>query len=1288
MALSNDFQKRLEEEYQTRMRGFQPQSVVTSTPPPPEPGSFRSEETPVRIHGDISEQEQIEKFGGVVGSREYYEKQAGSSPAAQLLKRVGTPIGVGTVGGFLVGGPFGSVIGAGFGGGVAANLMPPQEVWDKMSTTDKVSHIGYRTVEFPIKLITGIPEFFIKSVPNIVSQVSRPFREGVSPLSLKGVEKLAVSEVEKPDVLPGIGELDPLYGTMLKEYMVARGNGWGDNVSTVYAYAQGGRQILDYTIATAIFAKGIRSMVRPPKKLAPGEKVADVGPIEEQLRLSEEKLAQEAGVKKDGPASIYISTEKSYSNEVAARTGRSGQAVIKITPAGDNSVKVSLVQVEGLVGKIKSRFGLGDEGGVRGARGKEFEVESQIVKIEKNVVETKQIPVPEEIQAASSEVFTEMANAVKGERMGVDVVEGTGAGGGGFITRGTIAFKSTFPEWVGPKDLRSRALFDSLSQKLFAGETKFSKPEMRLLDIIKEEVAKRSGRNVAEIDTQSLVNEFKTVIERIEKGKKIEPISQPYPGSENRPITRKQVDNIYLISEVGGFEPAVTDMIIRTLTGKRAVGELTNAEYVNVTKTLSETNRLGEFFGTGQASLWTKWVGQYVSPPRSWMESVQRKTGIPIYDTWLDLENGYRLSRTYAQSFMDESRTIWGDYAAAKFTNERRLVDAHMRGDQNAIVNNPNLTPQIKADLLKIVDGVSSFFEQHGPALGVEKQFYKKNEFGYYLPDIIDIGGIIERYKAGATIPTGKEFFATKQKRGGNYIRVDDPLKLMDIYARQGSEAKFLNESIGRAHELHDKVPSEFRTSYRSAVLEKMGYEGRFTKFLDEVTSRISQKLGIRLPADAGRKLNQSMLSYAYINALDSPTTWFRNVLMNNILLYTKFGPEFLGQAALKGFSPEGLAEVRGKGFLNETSQAFGADIGTAAGKVKQVAEIGLAPVGVADSTGRGTAYFATRSHFENAIKLYNEGKISWNKAEKMLDLDGMSPIEANRVRAALKAGDMELAFNEMARSVIDETNFPYRRGSSARITYGGGGNIATFLYKWNIEFLHTTGRWIRTGQWDKVFRYYTASSVTVRAMKDAYGADFTKSVGFGPLEQRYPATVKIGLDFINMFQSVQSGNAEALDDAHEELTRALKTFGIPGGVDTKNWQDFWRSYSKGPDRNGKFSIIGPRGDLLAEGVPFSELWARMFGLPTVLKVETGKTERAAIGYKFEVAKAKRKVAELRNAGKEDEADALVSAWDALDEDIEPDRKSYDRFERPRSERIFEKLPPGGQELFESRLLK
>jgi hypothetical protein len=151
MALTNDFYKKLDEEYRVRMLGAQPQSPVVSTPPPAEPGSFRTEETPVRIHGDISKEEQIQKFGGVVGSPEYYKTKAGSSPAAQLLKRTIGPIGAGAVGGFLVGGPIGAVFGAGAGGGIASNLMPPQEVWDKMSTTDKIIHIGYRSIEFPVK---------------------------------------------------------------------------------------------------------------------------------------------------------------------------------------------------------------------------------------------------------------------------------------------------------------------------------------------------------------------------------------------------------------------------------------------------------------------------------------------------------------------------------------------------------------------------------------------------------------------------------------------------------------------------------------------------------------------------------------------------------------------------------------------------------------------------------------------------------------------------------------------------------------------------------------------------------------------------------------------------------------------------------------------------------------------------------------------------------------------------------------------------------------------------------
>src|SRR3989338_2689998 len=103
MALTYDFYKKLDEEYQARMLGVPPRSPITPTPPPAEPGSFRTEEAPVRQYGDISEEEQIQKFGGVVGSPEYYERQAGSSPAAQLLKRTIGAIGAGCVGvGWLV----------------------------------------------------------------------------------------------------------------------------------------------------------------------------------------------------------------------------------------------------------------------------------------------------------------------------------------------------------------------------------------------------------------------------------------------------------------------------------------------------------------------------------------------------------------------------------------------------------------------------------------------------------------------------------------------------------------------------------------------------------------------------------------------------------------------------------------------------------------------------------------------------------------------------------------------------------------------------------------------------------------------------------------------------------------------------------------------------------------------------------------------------------------------------------------------------------------------------------
>lgn len=1176
----------LSDEYLRELQARSQQNALLNQPQEPQapqdgftpPGSNAASQTPVRKYGDISLEEQIEKFGGPVGSPEYYKKKAEMNVPTQLITRVGGPIAAGAIGGFAVGGPFGMVVGAGLGGGIASNLFPDQETWDKMSTTDKISHLGYRTAEFPFRFATALPAFVLKAVPNLIATVARPIAEKTSPLSetpfqlsYKGLEKLSEAEAERPYSVPGLGELEPFYTNVKREYDGMKEAGYSDALSSVYAYGQAGVGIMNNALVGYEFSKALRGIVRPPQRLAPGETIQETGPIQRAFSEAELKLKREAGIDKSLQAnapSTYHRIDPAVEKSIQKKAGNNGRVFIKMTEAGEDTVEVALVQARGgAIEKTKQFFGFGTEAKThRSVLGRETKLESHIVKVESAVA--------------------------KG----------------------------------GP--------------------------------------------------AQEFI--------------KVEPFSAPYKGSENRPITRAQVQNLSNISKLNKYDPAVKDMIVRIMTGKKVVGDLTNLEYFNVAKVLSGSNTFGEFAPGGKASMWSKVVGKTFSPARSWMESVQRKTGIPIYDAWLDLEDGFRMAKVSSDALMQQGREIYGKYALNRFANERKLIDAHMHGDANAITKNASLSPQTKTELLDIVKKTSDFFEQNGEALGIAKEFYKKNEAGYYLPDVMDLEGTVTRYKKGAKIPSTKEFFATKKKVGGDYVRLDDPLQLIDIYARSGSNAKFLggeNGALARAYELQPNIPVEFRDSFRSAVLEKLGYEGEFVRFLDDVSARFANKLNRNIPKDIGRKIHQGTLLYGYTNALNSPGTFIRNELMNNVMLNAKWGGEFWAQAKLKALSREGMEEVRAAGFLNETQQAFGADLGSVTGKMKTASNIVLGPVGYGDSSGRATAYFHTKFHFENAMKLYNTGKISWKQTEKMLDLDGMSPIEAQRIRQALLSGDTKKAFHELARSVIDETNFPYRAGSSARVTFGTAGNLSTFLYKWQIEYTHTLGRWLRTGNLDAMVRYYTSSIIMINSIKEAYGVDFSKTAFLGPLEANYPATIQVGLDMMKVLQTQTTENAELINDAREQLTKNLSTFGKPGGVTAKNWQNFWRSYKQGPDKDGNYYIIGNKGDILeSRPVPFSDLWSRLWGLPTEQKVESMKTKRDILNFNTERENARRKVAELRNAGKDDEADNIVLQWEARGVDVEPGNQSYDRFEVPQLERMFDRLDPGGKDIFEERV--
>ena len=1414
--LSNESIQKLNEGYAARMKAASTSLPVTQTPTT-QPSIMapstektlqgnRTSETPVRMYGDISPEEQVQKFGGLVGSPEYYAAKAKESAVTSVTKRVGPVVGA-TVAGFAAGGPFGALAGAGLGAGVMADLYPNQETWDRMATTDKITHVIDKTVEGGIKLAFALPMAFAKAIPNLASYVARPVLEKVNPLTLSGAEELAKREQEKPYTLNVGGRevttLDPIYTNVVDNFKAAKTAGFGDTTATVYGYFQGGVQVFNEALVGSLFAKGLKTMAKPPKRITPGETVANTVPVTAVFKSAEESLKKEAGIRtKDGPAAMYSSVPVEFGNEVAKQTGKNGRVFYKITPAGQGSVEVALVQnVGGLVDTLKRRIGLGDEA-IVGAAGPEIKIESHIVKVGEQNVPQKMTP--STIQ--EGDVFyhgTRTENFREGDTTGSlfltkqkSMAESYAHGGGGGREGGKITSINVegdvLPWDEGLKGFvksdggliskneaqnmfqryEASPVFDTATVKEVAlnpnkktldltfkgydvgnGYVKKSDPEtglfietltdlknrkvgsseqQRAISVLLEQTKRYGfdwGRTTREFSDRTFADVIAPALEQkgygsirfgddadittmafpksykilkpgersvsfeestqsSKGGGRVVPITEPYKGSENRPITRVQVDNVSNIGKMNEIDPAVMDIVVKTMTGKSVIGELTNAEYVRVAKTLSGMNKLGEYAPGGKASLWTTHVGQYISPARSWMEAVQRKTHVPIWDTFLDIENGFKLAKTTQEAYMNEGRTIFGKYADDGLTEQRRLVDAHMHGDKNAIVNNASLSPEVKTELLKVVDDVSQFFEKHGVDLGVEKTAYRKNDAGYYLPDVVDLGGILQMYKSEAKggLPDGRDFFAKQKKKGGGYVRIDDPLKLIDIYARDGAKAKFISEPLARASELEKtKIPEVFRNSFRSAVLEKTGYAGGFEKFLDEVSSRMNQKMNRNVPPDLGRKINQGIFTYAYVNALSSPGTWIRNELTNNVMLYSRLGPEFWPQAKAKALTSEGLAEVRKAGFLNEHSQPFGEDVGSVGGKVKKVAEFALTPQGLSDSTGRATAYFQVQFKMKEALDKYNAGKITWPQAEKAMGMDGMSPIEAQRVRQNIQAGNVEGAFTELARSVIDETNFPYRRGSSSRITFGETGKIATFLYKWQIEYSHTMGRWLRTGQTDKFVRYYTASVAAVNSLKEAYGLDFTSTLFLGPVNAKYPPSVQIGLDMINVLQAQTDDNAQAIDDAKESLVNHLKNFGMPGGVDTKNWQTFWRSYEKGPDRNGLYGIYGPKGDMTEDPAPFHEIWQRLFGLPTVTKVQTATALKEAANRTTEISGARRKVAELRNAGKDDEADALVLEWEARGEDIEPGNQSYDRFEIPRTERVFEKLTPGSQEALESK---
>lgn len=796
-----------------------------------------------------------------------------------------------------------------------------------------------------------------------------------------------------------------------------------------------------------------------------------------------------------------------------------------------------------------------------------------------------------------------------------------------------------------------------------------------------------------------------------EAGAQIAPIPPaPLKGQANKPILPEQITNLSTIGKVNGLERDLQMGMIDALTGKKSVSELTQEEYVNVAQTMARLNGATQFapeatgFGTALQS--------YVSPTRYWTRSVEEKTGLPVHQAHNRIETAARLSKVSEQAQLGElmSDPIIKKYANSKFAEERRLVRAYREGNTSAITDNSTLTPEVKSELIQAAGIFDKYYAKVGPDVGVPVDVFIEN----YSPHVADIGGKFQLYKEEGLIPGQSTFFAKEKRAGSLSTLIDDEWALAEIYTRGGYKAKYYDPIFKDINSWSDKMPPEIKNRFSSYVQEKLGYAGDFEKVLDSVATTFNKKYGWNLPPDTARVMTNQAMNTMYSSAMSQPVTWVRNAFQYPTMGYAYWGPKFMGDAMKIANSKAGMEEFLKSGFSVDLGVPFGEELakdlsgtGRLSNAYREGTQAVLKPNSVVENRNRASMYFQTKYIFEDAVSRYNSGKITWPQVESELGLPKMNKIDANEIRQALVSGDMKTAFESLARTSIDDTQFPYRRGESMRVSYGMAGHIGTAFMQWPVEYTHTLGKWLATGQTDKMIRLMGSTSVILRTFKDQYGIDFSKSFGINaiksltsPLLEGGSPAVKFVNESSQALYSWVDQNDEELQKHQDELMRQAR-LAIPAGLEGVNALNAYKAWKEGPDSEGLYAIRNSNGTLNYMA-PFKDVFWQSMGFPPVQKVENLDLQKSMSGDKFDYTRAKRKVIELYQdglnleeaqgpgAGKKylDEATQLIEEYANKGLDLSPNQRDFDKYYIPATQRTYQALPEGLKAKFSPQVFK
>lgn len=764
----------------------------------------------------------------------------------------------------------------------------------------------------------------------------------------------------------------------------------------------------------------------------------------------------------------------------------------------------------------------------------------------------------------------------------------------------------------------------------------------------------------------------------------------PHQTLQDRPVTVQEIDHLKAIMEANKMAPSLADSVVKLVTGKDSIGEMTHAEYVKASQALAAFSGDARYYG--RDAQMPNPVTYNMTPAAPMAKAIEAKTGVPFFSKVVNpLETARAAAEKLWRSADSELQTNLESVGADKIDPKTsRLVTAYMDGDKAAITENANLSPAQKTDLLAGVKVYTEWYDKWGQKLGIDRKYFIDN----YSPNIEALGGIFNIEKGGEA-PGTMEAFATKKRGGAMNPSLDNPRAQAQIYARALSRAKFYDPALKTASEAIDAAPKNFCDPMKGYVDEHMGRSDKVDAYINRAGKHLGEIFpSINVPDDVARQMMNLWMDSTYAGALGlRPEAALRIPVTHGILQYARLGSRFLGDAISEVVRNPKIAyqELESRGLIVQRGVPYGADLAretsTGQGLVngyRKAAQATLSGLGMADAGARMSTFSQGKLLWNDALGRVESGQMTWKQAENLLDMDAFHPLDRNIIREKIAAGDTPGAFEHYIRSIVDEVNFSYNRATSAPMTYGSKGKIGFQFAHYPIRYATTVSNWIRTGQWDKIIRVISASTLAKRSVKESTGIDIGDWVA--PVGHLTLSPAVQGLS--NLFDLVggyRDGDQKKINDSWKQITNAVSGLAPPTpwtGVAAIHLKNFMtsvaRSEKDGLAAQGQFGVYSAAG-YLKYTTDFAGILPHLFGLKTekdIQSLDLIQRERNAV---TDQSSARQQIDELMNGTPDDVAKAmkLMQEWH-----IGPSANWKKREVVPETQSLFQTLPPTSKPMF------